>query len=176
MRAIILVLTLLTVTATAAAVPLRPVAQLDLQRYAGVWYEIAKYPNRYQAMCVSDTTARYRPIGNSIEVFNRCLKQDGTWIDAKGVARRTGPEGSSTLEVRFAPAWLSWLSAVWAPYWVFDIDPDYTLAAVGQPEREYLWILSRSPTVDPVRYAALLRRIEAAGYDVRRLETTPQAH
>jgi apolipoprotein D and lipocalin family protein len=158
-----------------ATTPLTPVSQLDLRRYQGVWYEIANYPNRFQKMCVGGTTATYtiQP-GGDVEVLNRCRKSDGTWAAARGAARVPGGPGSARLQVRFAPAWLSWLSAVWAPYWVFDIDRDYTLAAVGEPSREYLWILSRSPTVDPVRYQALLERIRAAGYDVTRLSPTPQ--
>lgn len=160
---------------TLAAPPLRPVPQLDLHRYQGVWYEIANYPNRFQKMCVGGTSATYtiQPSGE-VEVLNRCRKTDGSWASARGAARLQDAPGSARLQVRFAPAWLSWLSAVWAPYWVFDLDRDYTLAAVGEPSREYLWILSRSPTVDPARYQALLERIGAAGYDVKRLSLTPQ--
>lgn len=176
MRHWLLTLALLSSSALSLshAPALRAVDRLDLDRYAGTWYEIAKYPNRFQARCVADTIARYRRTGDTVEVFNRCRLADGSYIDVMGVARRVGTEGSAVLEVRFAPAWLAWLSAVWAPYWVFDLDPEYTLAAVGQPGREYLWILSRTPHVDPARYTALLRRIEAAGYDTGRLELTPQ--
>jgi apolipoprotein D and lipocalin family protein len=163
------------IEATAAQAHLHAVPQLDLARYAGTWYEIAKYPNRYQAMCIANTTATYsiRPDA-TVEVQNRCRLRDGGYTGVTGTARRVGPSGSAQLEVRFAPAWLSWMSAVWAPYWVFDIDDDYSLAAVGQPGYEYLWILSRTPTVPPARYQALLTRIAAAGYDVTRLEATPQ--
>jgi apolipoprotein D and lipocalin family protein len=154
---------------------LQPIAQLDLTRYQGTWFEIAKYPNRFQAMCVRDTTAQYRiQSAGRVEVQNRCTRQDGSIAQVTGAARLHGATGSAMLEVRFAPAWLAWLHAVWAPYWVFDLDSAYSLAAVGHPTRDYLWILSRTPTVDPERYHALLRRIQAAGYDVSRLETTPQ--
>jgi apolipoprotein D and lipocalin family protein len=172
---IICALSLLSVgLACGATPPLTPVARLDLNRYAGVWYEIAKYPNRYQAICAGETTATYRLTGESVSVLNRCRRTDGSMTEVTGTARRVGGPNSAVLEVRFAPNWLAWLPAVWAPYWVFDIDPDYTLAAVGQPGREYLWVLSRTPHVEPARYAALLGRIAAAGYDVGRLELTPQ--
>jgi apolipoprotein D and lipocalin family protein len=174
MRYRFICLCLLYGLAHAATPPLQAVPRLDLSRYMGTWYEIAKYPNRYQAMCVANTTASYRLAGSRVEVMNRCRRADGTTTEASGVARRVGGNDSAVLEVRFAPAWLAWLPEVWAPYWVFDLDPDYTLAAVGQPGREYLWILSRTPQVDPGRYAALLKRIAAAGYDVNRLEPTPQ--
>ena len=151
---------------------LQPVTGLDLKRYQGVWYEIAKYPNRFQKVCAGGTTATYTiEASGEVEVLNRCRKTDGSYTEARGAARRAGTE-SSRLKVRFAPAWLAWLPAVWAPYWVFDLDRDYTLAAVGEPQREYLWILSRTPTVDAARYEALLGRIRVAGYDTTRLERT----
>ena len=81
-----------------------------------------------------------------------------------------GAAGSPKLEVRFAPAWLAFLPMVWGKYWVVDLDPGYTLAAVSEPTREFLWILSRTPQVDPAAYAALLERLRVQGYDVRRLE------
>jgi apolipoprotein D and lipocalin family protein len=156
------------------ATALQPVAGLDLKRYQGVWYEIAKYPNRFQKVCEGGTTATYTiQESGQVEVLNRCRKADGSYTEARGAARRSEQE-ASRLQVRFAPAWLAWLPAVWAPYWVFDLDRDYTLAAVGEPERQYLWILSRAPTVDPARYEALLSRIRAAGYEPGRLESTRQ--
>lgn len=174
MRPIItcLVVLLLGSRVALGATALQPVTGLDLKRYQGVWYEIAKYPNRFQKICAGGTTATYTIKGSGeVEVLNRCRKADGDDTEARGAARRDGTE-SARLKVRFAPAWLAWLPAVWAPYWVFDLDRDYTLAAVGEPQREYLWILSRTPTVDPVRYEALLSRIRAAGYDTTRLERT----
>ncbi len=178
MRSMLTALTVLILLSTAVAKTapsLRPVARLDLDRYQGVWYEIAKFPNRFQAMCVSGTTATYTiQATGSVSVVNRCRKKDGSYAEAQGAARLQGEPGSARLQVRFAPAWLSWLSAVWAPYWVFDLDRDYTLAAVGEPNLKYLWILARTPTVDAARYQALVERIRAAGYDVAHLETTSQ--
>jgi apolipoprotein D and lipocalin family protein len=76
--------------------------------------------------------------------------------------------------VRFAPAWLSFLPFVWGDYWIVDLDGAYELAAVSEPEREYLWILSRSTVVNETRYAALLGRLTAMGLDVGKLEKTIQ--
>ena len=81
---------------------------------------------------------------------------------------------SPRLKVRFAPAWLSFLPLVWGDYWVIDLDADYQLVAVSEPEREYLWILSRQPQVDPARYQALLQRLQALGFDLGRLEASVQ--
>ena len=93
---------------------------------------------------------------------------------ANGVARQEDGADSPRLKVRFAPAWLSFLPAVWGNYWVIDIDEAYRLVAVSEPKREYLWILSRTPVVDPQRYAALLERLAGKGFDLDRLEVTPQ--
>jgi apolipoprotein D and lipocalin family protein len=76
--------------------------------------------------------------------------------------------------VRFAPAWLSWLPMVWGNYWVIDLDPGYRLAAVSEPSREFLWILSRTPTVDAAAYQALQGRLQAKGFDLSKLERTVQ--
>jgi apolipoprotein D and lipocalin family protein len=77
--------------------------------------------------------------------------------------------------VRFAPAWLSFLPMVWGDYWVIDLDPDYQLAAVSEPGRDYLWILARTPTVSRQALGALLDRLERQGFDLSKLEMTKQA-
>lgn len=155
--------------------PLATIHALDVSRYLGRWYEIAKYPNRFQRKCVGETTADYslKPDG-SLQVFNRCRTKDGQFDEAVGVARQVGDRSSPKLEVRFAPAWLSFIPAVWGDYWVIDLDTDYQLAAVSEPKREYLWILSRSPKVSPDVYAALLQRLRSQGFDTQKLEMTSQ--
>ena len=167
---------LLALAATAAAeAPLTTIPTLDTARYAGTWYEIAKYPNRFQRKCLSNTVANYsaQPDG-TIRVDNRCT-QEGNKVDqAIGQARQVGGAGSPKLEVRFAPAWLSFLPMVWGNYWVIDLDPAYTLAAVSEPKREYLWILSRTAKVEPQAYAALLQRLAAKGFDTSQLVVTKQ--
>jgi apolipoprotein D and lipocalin family protein len=110
-----------------------------------------------------------------VDVVNRCRRADGSQDVAEGVARQPGGPGSPKLEVRFAPAIVSFLPMVWGDYWVIDLDPDYRLAAVSEPKREYLWILSRTPKVDPAAYDALLGRLRAQGLDMKRLEPTRQA-
>lgn len=173
MRKLLLVLLpcLLALANTHAAPP-ETVGQLDLERYQGQWFELAKYPNRFQKHCVADTSARYalRDDGR-VQVINRCRTADGSFDTAVGVARRTG-EDSAALEVRFAPAWLSWLPMVWGEYRVIELDADYTLAAVSDSEREYLWLLSRSAQIEPARLEALIARLVARGFDATRIERT----
>ena len=157
------------------APPLVTVPSLDVERYMGTWYEIAKYPNRFQKQCVADTRAEYSPMPDGrVQVINRCRLESGEFESANGVARLVGGMNSPKLEVRFAPAWLSFIPAVWGDYWVIDIDDAYQLVAVSEPERDYLWVLSRTPTVDAARYAALLARLGDQGFDLDRLEVTPQ--
>lgn len=156
--------------------PLQTVARVDVERYMGRWYEIAKFPNRFQRQCVSDGVAEYSLIGNGrVEVGNRCRLQNGELDSVTGVARQVGATDSPKFEVRFAPSWLSFLSAVWGDYWIVDLDADYSLAAVSEPKREYLWILSRTPTVNPQAYQALLSRLRSQGLDITRLESTRQS-
>jgi len=151
--------------------PLTTVAALDVPRYMGRWYEIAKYPNRFQRKCVADTSAEYKlePDGR-VKVINRCRMENGEWNEAVGIARQVGDTSSPKLEVRFAPAWLSFIPAVWGDYWVIDLDPEYQLVAVSEPRREYLWVLSRTPAVGHDALVALLERLRRLGFDTNRLE------
>jgi apolipoprotein D and lipocalin family protein len=157
------------------AAPLQAIPNLDLQRYVGRWYEIARYPNRFQRRCVANTSAEYTANADgTVRVLNSCQTASGELIKAEGLARRVGAADSATLEVRFAPAWLSFIPAVWGDYWVIDLDSEYQLAAVSEPGRDYLWILSRTPTVAPERYAGLLERLKQFGLDPARLVLTAQ--
>jgi len=156
--------------------PLQPIESLAVPRYMGTWYEIAKFPNKFQKDCVGDTTASYQLNEDGrVEVVNRCRTADGKMDIAEGVARQLGGATSPKLKVRFAPAVLSFIPMVWGDYWVIDLDKQYQLSAVSEPKREYLWILSRTPQVAPADYDALLARLAAQGLDVSRLERTPQA-
>nr|WP_298130369.1 lipocalin family protein [uncultured Pseudoxanthomonas sp.] len=149
-----------------AAEPVTSVPQLDISRYAGQWHEIAHLPMFFQRQCVGDITARYSLDGpGKIGVLNACRTKDGSLDQSEGVARPV--EGHpGRLEVRFAPDWLSWAPMVWADYWVIALDPDYQWAMVGEPGRDYLWILSREPTMDRALFEQLKAKAEAMGYDL----------
>jgi apolipoprotein D and lipocalin family protein len=155
--------------------PLMTTATLDVPRYMGTWYEIAKYPNWFQKKCVANTSAQYSLLPNgSVQVVNRCRKENGEFDQAIGEARQIGAATSPKLQVRFAPAWLSWLPQVWGNYWVIDLNETYQLVAVSEPTREYLWVLSRTPEVSAEAYDALLLRLKAQGLSLERLERTKQ--
>jgi apolipoprotein D and lipocalin family protein len=148
--------------------PLRVVPSVDLPRYAGLWYEVARLPNRFEEKCAGDVTAEYTLKGSGrIRVVNRCRKQDGKVTEAVGEARpadRRGP--NSRLEVRFAPAFLSFLPLVWGDYQIIELAPDYAYAVVGSPDRKYLWVLSRNPRLDEETYLRLLGAARSQGFDV----------
>jgi apolipoprotein D and lipocalin family protein len=155
---------------------LRTIPSLDVARYMGTWFEIAKYPNWFQKKCTNGgTRAEYTPMSDGrVQVTNRCRLASGKMDEAIGVARQVGPATSAKLEVRFAPSWLSFLPFIWGNYWVIDLDDDYQLVAVSEPKKEYLWILSRTPKVDPVSYNALMNRLRQRGFDLEKLEVTKQ--
>jgi apolipoprotein D and lipocalin family protein len=156
---------------------LQPVPSIDLNRYAGKWYEIARLPNSFQKSCAGDVSATYTlKEDGKIGVLNECRKADGKMKSAAGVARKADKEGpNSKLEVRFAPAFLSFLPVVWGDYWVIELSPNYEYAVIGEPSRKYLWILSRSPKMDNALYQSLLQKIAAHGYDTSRIVMTRQA-
>ena len=160
-----------------ADTPVKTIASLDVPRYMGTWYEIAKFPNWFQKKCVSNTQAVYsiRTDGN-LKVLNSCKTADGEISQAEGTARQQGSKDSPKLEVRFAPDWLSLLPMVWGEYWVVDLDAQYQVAAVSDSKREYLWVLSRTPQLDKKTYDELLLRLRSQQFDTRKLETTQQTN
>lgn len=169
-RLVLPLLMLLSAPALAIAKPpLQAVPELDLARYAGTWHEIARLPMYFERKCARDITATYtaREDG-TITVRNACVKADGVNMVSEGVARKTGADPAK-LEVRFAPGWLSALPFVWADYWVIAVDTDYRWAIVGEPGREYLWILSREPALDAKTFEDLKGRARMMGYDLAEL-------
>ena len=151
----------------AAVAPLPTVAQVDLARYAGAWYEIALLPNRFQKQCVADTQARYRLDGERVVVLNRCRTADGRVDDIQGRAKVV--EGSGNAKLRVSFFW-----PFYGDYWVLALDPDYREVLVGAPDRKYAWVLSRTPTMPQERVDALLQRAQALGFDASAFVATPQ--
>jgi apolipoprotein D and lipocalin family protein len=155
--------------ARAATKPLEVVPHVDIQRYLGTWYEIATIPQRFQKGCVG-VTAHYslRPDG-AIEVVNSCRKEtlDGKPRSIRGKAWIVDRSTNAKLKVRFFWPFTG-------AYWIIELDEGYEWAVVGHPDRTYLWILSRTPQMDPVLYDELLRRIAAKGYDLAKIKRTLQ--
>ena len=173
MRRFALLLSMLCLCAApippAAAAEVTSVQTLDITRYAGEWHEIARLPMFFQRKCTAAITAQYTLRDDGmVGVRNQCRTEDGEIDEVEGIARRD-PAHPGRLEVRFAPDWLSWLPLTWADYWVIAVDPDYQWAMVGEPGREYLWILARTPRLAPDRLEALKRQAEGMGYALETL-------
>lgn len=144
--------------------PLEVVQQVDLQRYMGTWYEVARYPNRFQRECIASTASYTLRDDGKIDVLNQCEKifSDGKIKKASGKAWVVEKETNAKLKVSF----------FWpfkGDYWIIDLDSEYTYAVVGHPKRKYLWILSRKPVLEPENYQKILQRLEKQGYDTSRL-------
>ena len=152
-----------------------PVDTVDLGRYAGRWYEVARFPNSFQSDCAGETVAEYERLASGqIRVVNQCRQADGTMKRAEGRAKLADRDGpTSKPKVRFATAFLSFLPMVWGNYWVLDLTPDYTAALVGDPSRKYLWVLSRAPLMADSIYRRMVGTAERQGFDVRRLQRSP---
>jgi apolipoprotein D and lipocalin family protein len=157
--------------------PLDVVPSIDLHRYIGTWYEIARLPNRFQNDCAGNVSATYELLeSGDIRVTNRCQKLDGDSSKAEGLVRLAGKGGpNSKLKVRFAPAFLSFLPMVWGDYWIIDLAPDYSYAVIGEPHREYLWVLARTPTLQENLFQEILGRVEKQGYELKTLIRTKQS-
>lgn len=127
--------------------PVTTVTHVDLERYAGRWYEIAKIPNSFQKKCARGTTAEYalREDGR-IAVRNHCLKFDGSPTEADGVAKVVDSKSNAKLKVSFVS--LLGMRLFWGDYWVIGLDPEYRWAVIGTPNRKYGWVLARTPVED----------------------------
>lgn len=166
--------TLQPASARGATPAVRAVPFVDLNRYTGDWFEIARFENRFQRQCVGDVKANYaRSADGRIDVVNRCRTADGQ-TEARGVARLVDAQTHAKLKVRFAPEWLSWLPVVWGDYWIIGLAPDYSWAVVGDPGREYLWILARTPRLGAESMVAARTAAHDNGFDLGRLALTPQ--
>jgi apolipoprotein D and lipocalin family protein len=150
--------------------PLQTVASVDLVRYAGTWYEIARLPMWFQRHCV-DSKASYtaRPDGK-IGVHNECVTDAGTLAQADGIATIVDVSTNAKLAVTFD----NFFARLVGPsregnYWIIELDPDYQVAMVGTPDRRYLWILSRTSQLDESNYHRLVTKAQQLGFPISSL-------
>lgn len=149
--------------------PLAVAERVELSRYAGVWYEIAKYPNSFERGCYGVTAEYTLREDGRVTVVNTCREGalDGPARTIEGYAEVADPATNARLTVYF-------FYPFGAPYWILEVDENYQWAVVGEPSRSFLWILSRTPTLDDATYQAILARLPDKGYDPARLEPMPQ--
>jgi apolipoprotein D and lipocalin family protein len=154
-------------SAAASSSTLQTVDNVDLTRYAGLWYEIARYPNSFQKGCLGTTATYTLRDDRTVGVINSCRNDtDGSIRQVKGKAWSVD-KSNAKLKVSF----------FWpfrGDYWIIDLGKDYEYAVVASPNRKLLWVLSRSPQMDEAVYSAILKRVESQGFDPGRVIKTPQ--
>lgn len=163
---IAIVTSLILGACTTSHPPLATVPAVDLNRYVGTWYEIARLPNRFQNQCVADTRATYAIEGARVSVLNECRTSAGVFEQAKGIAQVV--EGSQGAKLR-----VSFFRPFYGDYWILALDPDYSWVLVGEPGRDYAWVLARTPQLEPATLDALLTQAAALGFDRQAFLLTP---
>lgn len=150
---------------------LKTVDSVDVKRYMGTWFEIAKLPQRFEKGLVG-ITANYSLLPDGkVRVINSGYKEDfnGKLKTIKGKAWEADTATNAKLKVSFF-----WPFA--GNYWILELGKDYEYAVVGEESRKYLWILSRTPQMDEAVYNELLKRVQDKGFDISKLEKIPQKH
>lgn len=149
--------------------PLETVAHVDLERYMGRWYEIARLPQSFEKDCVGVTADYTLRENGKVTVINTCRKKslDGPVKRARGVARVVDEKTNARLEVSFF-----W--PFWGDYWILELGSNYEYVAVGDPSRESLWILSRTPKMNEQLVQGILQRRAKQGFDVSKMERPEQ--
>jgi apolipoprotein D and lipocalin family protein len=146
-------------------------ASVDLLRYAGTWYEVARMPSLFEKACAGQPVAEYAPrFDGSVDVTNSCIGDDGSVREVHGVAIPVAGGNGAKLRISLAPLWLRWLPMAWSDYWILYVDEAYTEALVATPDRRHLWLLSRSPVMSPLRLQALQQMATMQGFLVDRLQ------
>jgi apolipoprotein D and lipocalin family protein len=159
----------LLLTSLAMAQTVQTVPYVDLKKYAGKWYEIASFPQRFQKGCTSTTATYTLTDKNYVVVENSCYKDsvDGKESSVQGKAFVEANSGNAKLKVQF----------FWpfkGKYWIIDLADDYSYALVGHPNRKYLWILSRTAKMDENIYQQIISRIKEKGFDLTKIKRTTQ--
>lgn len=145
------------------SVPMSVVGAVDLNRYLGKWYEIARFPNRFEAGCQAVTATYSLNTDDTINVANACTKGGVTEV-ANGKAWVVE---TAKLKVTFVP-WLGSIAA--GDYWILDVKPDYSMAVVGAPKGGFGWILARVPALSKGDTDRALKILAKNGYDTTQLE------
>lgn len=146
--------------------PLPTVEKVDIERYSGRWYEIARYEHYFEKGCRNVTADYVIREDEKIGVLNRCTTEEKKLKEAKGVAYATDASNSKLKVSFFRP--------FYGDYWILMLDEAYSYAVVGDPSREYLWILSRGPVLDGETTDKILAALPALGYDASKLIWTEQ--
>ncbi|WP_447598208.1 lipocalin family protein [Nitrospira sp. Nam80] len=153
-----------------SAHPLPVVSSVDLARYAGTWYEIARLPMWFQRHCVDSKAVYTARSDGTIGVHNECVTDNGNTDSADGIVTVVDTETNARLNVVFD----NWFARLFGSsdngnYWILDLDAEYRAALVGTPDRQYLWILARSPGLDEATFQRLVSKGRELGFPVDKL-------
>nr|BFD62772.1 hypothetical protein BdHM001_14530 [Bdellovibrio sp. HM001] len=174
MKKLILSVLVLGFVSTGWAEP-TTVPYVDLNKYLGKWYEVASIPMFFQKQCIGNTTAEYSAAEDGmIQVLNSCDTESGGRSMAEGRAKVVDTESNAKLKVTFVKI-IGWVFGFGGDYWILDLAPDYSYALVGDPTRQYAWILSRQPSLGAEVYVALEQKLKMLGYDTCLIKTSIQS-
>lgn len=168
-RLFTIVLGLLLSTASFADV--KTVARVDLEKYLGTWYEIERFPNSFQEDCLATKAEYSRRPGGKIDVKNTCKTKSGLTV-ANGIATVEDTRTNAKLKVSFVP-FLNRFGIFAGDYWILALADDYSSVLVGHPERKYLWVLARTPTLSEGVLKELRGVAVREGFDVTKLKASP---
>jgi apolipoprotein D and lipocalin family protein len=153
--------------AYAQAKPLPTVEKVELDKYLGVWYEVARKPMFFERKCAFNVTATYTLNENgNIVVDNKCADQDGDLQQSLGEAFVVNAPFNSKLKVSFLPEGVRWIPVGRGDYWILKLDEDYQTVLVGEPRRKYLWVLSRISNPKKEIIHEYLNYAKSLGYDI----------
>lgn len=153
--------------------PLDTVASVDLDRYLGKWYEIARLPQRFQKGCINSTAHYSFRDDGDIRVVNECdIEGNDKRKKAVGRAWVKDQETNAKLRVQFVLTGIK-LSFLSGRYWILDLGPDYDYAMIGDPSREYFWLLSRTPKLDDAVFTRLVEKAKALGFETSQFIINP---
>ncbi|WP_104510054.1 lipocalin family protein [Acinetobacter indicus] len=155
--------------------PLPTVEKVELDRYLGIWYEVARKPMSFQNKCDRDVTATYTLNENgNIKVDNRCITKNGEQTVSIGEAFVQNAPFNTKLKVSFLPEFIRWMPIGRGDYWVLKLDEDYQTVLVGEPHRKYMWVLSRTPQANPEVINEYLEYAKSLGYNLDDIIHTKQ--
>jgi apolipoprotein D and lipocalin family protein len=153
--------------------PLQTMPFVDLPRFMGTWYEIARLPAPFEGACDGQPSAHYALRRGGVRVVNRCRSESGAERVSTGHAVVVAGSGNARLRISLWPAFLRWLPLAWVDFCIIHVDPTYRTALVGHPNRRFCWLLSRERTISPADEAQLLHIAAAQGFNVQRLRRPP---
>ncbi|MPW45812.1 lipocalin family protein [Acinetobacter guerrae] len=153
--------------AYAQSKPLPTVERVELDKYLGVWYEIARKPMFFENKCARDITATYTLNENgNVSLDNRCYSKDGELKQSVGEAFVENPPFNTKLKVSFLPEAVRWVPVARGDYWILKLDENYQTVLVGEPSRKYLWVLSRTPDLSEDIVNEYLNYAKSLGYQL----------